>query len=99
MSRPRYYWYGNVKKMIMKHDILENDRSLQASILRFAIEEAMDETAKLPHGEERIQAIDDILFKNEKSYESVAREFHYEQRTIQGWITSFVNLVGKKAGY
>ena len=99
MSRPRYYWYSNVKNMIMKNDILENDRSLQASILRYAIEEALDDTEKLPHGEERIKAINDVLFKKTKTYESVAREFHYEQRTIQGWITSFVKLVGKKAGY
>ncbi len=83
----------------MRFDLLPQDKSLQSKIFRFAIDEAFEETEKYNNGQERIRAINDVLIKKTKTYEGVAQDMHYDQRTIQGWITSFVNLVGKKAGY
>ena len=99
MGKPKYYWYGSVKKMIMHSSNVKKDESLQAYIFKKAIEEATRETLKLPNGKKRMQAVNEILIKQTKTYDGVASELNYEQRTIQSWITSFVNLVGKKAGY
>lgn len=99
MSRPKHYWYGSIRKMIMSSDLIKNERTLQATIFARAFEDAIEETRKLPNGELRLKAVDEILIKKTKTYEGVALEVSYERKTIQNWVTSFVNLVGKKAGY
>ena len=99
MSRPRNYWYGIVCKMIKSSNQLENEHTLQSSIFKHAIEDAMAETKKLPNGELRIKAVQDILIEQTKTYEGVAMEVHYDWRTVQNWVNSFVKLVGRKAGY
>lgn len=99
MSRPRYYWYGSIRKMIMSLDLVKKERTLQATIFTRALEDAIEETKKLPNGDLRLKAVEEILIKKTKTYEGVALEVNYESRTVQNWVTSFVNLVGKKAGY
>lgn len=99
MSRPRHYWYGSIKKMIMLSDTVKGERTLQATIFMHALEDALEETAKLPNGELRLKAVDEILIKKTKTYDGVALEVNYERKTVQNWITSFINLVGKKAGF
>lgn len=99
MSKPRHYWYGSVRKMIMCSKEVQNERTLQATIFSHALEDAFEETRKLPNGDLRIKAVEEILIKKTKTYEGVAFELYYDKRTIQSWVNSFVNLVGKKAGY
>lgn len=99
MSRPRYYWYGSVKKMISRYTILAQESSLQSAIFQKAIDISLEETKKLPNGEERVKAIEIILIKQTKTAEGVALEMNYSWRTIQNWITSFVNMVGRNAGF
>lgn len=99
MSKPRHYWYGNIRRMIMNVPEVLSERTLQATIFQRAYEDAIEETKKLPNGELRIKAVNDVLIKRTKTMEGVALEIHYDYRTVQNWINSFVNLVGKKAGY
>jgi len=99
MSSPKYYWYGAVKKMVNLSTQITKDKSVQATIFSHAIEDAKAETYNLPNGEQRIEAVERILIKQIDTYDSYGRQIGYEARTIQGWCTSFVNLVGKKAGY
>lgn len=99
MSRPKYYWYGIVKKMIMNQDAINKNRTLQARLLEQAIEDANDITSRLPNGEARLKAVDAVLIRHTKTYEGVAQDLHYDWRTIQNWVTDYVKLVGKKAGY
>lgn len=99
MSRPRYWWYGVVRKSITHARELETDTNVQAIIISNAIKDAKEETKKLPNGDLRIRAVEEILINKTKTYEGVALEVHYDWRTVQNWVNSFVNLVGKKAGY
>lgn len=99
MGRPRYYWYGIVRQMIMASKKLESEKSVQSAIFSNAMRDAKNETLKLPNGELRVKAVDDVLINKTKTIEGVSQEVHYEHRTVQGWINSYVNLVGKKAGY
>lgn len=98
MSRPTHYWYSIVKKMIMSKE-LQDDTSKQAMLIKRAMQDARRETRKLPNGELRLQAVDDILIRQIKTYEGVGLDIHYDARTVQLWINSYVNLVGRKAGY
>lgn len=98
MSQPREYYYTAIKKWIMMSDKLPSDR-LQMQTFQRALHDAIDETSKMSNGELRMIAIDEILFAKTKTYEGVAQELHYDWRTIQNWITAFINLVGQKAGF
>lgn len=99
MSRPKYYWYGIAKKMVTKYPDLNDDKSMQAGIFQKAIKCALDETRELPNGELRIKAIEDIYFRKIKTCEGVALEINYSPSTVHRWMNTFVNTVGKKAGY
>lgn len=77
----------------------ENDTSMQSGIFLNAIKKSLEETKKLPNGEERLKAIDVVLIKKTKTAEGAALDMHYSWRTVQNWITSFVNLVGRNAGF
>lgn len=98
MSRPNEYYYNDIKKWIMGMSDLPVDR-VQVAVLKTAFNEARKETEKLPNGELRIRAIDEVLVNKTRTYEGVAQEIHYDWRTVQNWVTSFVNLVGRKAGF
>lgn len=99
MSKPKYYWNGMVKKMIMRYPRLNDEKTSQAGIFIKSIEKSLEETRKLPNGELRVQAIEDIYFTKIKTLQGVALDFNYSERTVQNWLNSFVNLVGKNAGF
>lgn len=98
MSRPRYYWYNIVKGLIKKSKSIK-EISLQSTILNTAMIQAEKETLKLPNGELRMKAVRSLLIDQNSTIERVCDEVNYQERTVQGWISSYVNLVGKKAGY
>ncbi len=98
MSQHKYYWYGIVKKMIIDCR-WQNPTSFQEWQIRNAIESALQETKKLNNSEMRLKAIELILFKGDETNNAFAIKNHYEWHTTQKWITSFVKMVGKKAGY
>lgn len=99
MSRPKHFWYGNIRHLIMNIERFASENSMQSAIFLNAMREADEETKKLPNGELRLKAVNDVLIAKTKTMEGVAQDVHYETRTVQGWINSYVNLVGKKAGY
>ncbi len=78
---------------------MDKETSLQSAIYKNAIERSLEETKKLPAADERIKAIEMVLIRKEKTSEGAAIELNYSWRTVQNWITSFVNLVGRNAGF
>lgn len=98
MSRPKEYYYYDVKKWIKMKDKLPDSR-LQVALFKQAYKDAIEETEEMSNGALRIKAINEILIKKTRTYEGVAQEIHYDWRTVQNWVTAFVNLVGKKAGF
>ncbi len=97
MSRPRNRWYGEIKRRILSGD-WEHPESFQDYLLMKAIYEAKQETIKLPNGSERMKVITLVLMEG-KTYIQAERETFNSERNVQRWVTSFVNLVGKRAGY
>lgn len=98
MSRPKYYWNGIVKSMIKQYPYT-NSTATQELVYKAAIDKAIEETRKLPNGEERLQAIQRVYFDKVLTLNGAAMELHYSCRTIQTWLNSFVTLVGRKVGY
>lgn len=99
MGKTKYYWYGNVKKMVFRYPAIKNENSLQAGIFTVAIEKTLKETEKMQNGSERIKAIKLIYFDKTKTIDGVALELNYSRRTVQSWMMSFINSVGRNAGY
>ena len=99
MSRPKYYWNGMVQKMIKRYPKLKDEKTPQAGIYIKSIEKALDETSKLPNGELRVQAIETIYFDKTKTVDGIALDLNYSPIQIRRWLNSFVNLVGKNAGF
>ena len=99
MSKPRYYWYGIVKKMIMRYPQMKNDAADMELQYIKAIEETLEETKELDQAELRLKAIELILFKKTMTTEGVAQKIFYERRTIDRWLSKFINDVGRKVGY
>lgn len=98
MSRPRYYWYSIVRKQIVNGG-WQNPTTFQEWQIKNAIESAMQETKKLPMGEMRIKAIEAVLITKKETECGFGFNNYYSEIQIRRWINSFVNLVGKKAGY
>lgn len=99
MSRPKYYWYGIVKKMVMKYPQLKVEKSLQASIYVVAIEKALEETKETENAKEKLEIIQKVLFDKRKTTAGAALDINYSERTAQRWINSFINLCGKNVGF
>lgn len=100
MGKPRFYWYGVVKTMIMQYPRMSiNPTSEIEKKFCQAVEKAIADTLKMPDGELRVKAIKEIYFIKTKTAEGVAQEFFYNKRTIQGWTSNFVYKVGKNAGF
>lgn len=99
MGKSQYYWYGIARKMIECNELYKNNCSIQAILFNRAIDEALEATVKKPNGEDRLYAINEILFKKRLTYESASMTMYYSEKTIRNWITDFIKLVGKNAGF
>lgn len=98
MSRPKNYYYGYVKKLLMMYDDLPHD-SMQMSIFRDAVNRTVKQVRELPNGDERIEAVVEVLMKKRKTYEGYAMQIHVCEQVVKRWVSSFINQVGKNAGY
>lgn len=99
MSKPRNWWYGEVKKWVMRYPKLKDEKSDMAKKFVKAIESTLEETKKLEASEYRLKAIDMVFFRNTHTIDGVAEKIHYSPSQIQRWLNKFINEVGRKAGY
>lgn len=99
MSRPKFYWFGIVKREIMTPATQKNPHSKQTKLYNKAIQDACGQTLQMDRGADRIKAVELILIKQTHTYAGASMELHYSERLIQRWISDFIYLVGKKVGY
>jgi hypothetical protein len=101
MSRSRYknYWYGIVKKMVQRYPDLKNEMTMQSAIMSNAIENAIADTKLLPDGERRVKAVEIVYVKGSENIDGAAIKLYASRRTVERWLSSFINLVGKYGGY
>ena len=101
MGKARYknYWYGLSQTMIRRYPGIKSERGIQSAIFTQAIEQALEDTARLNDGDSRIQVIKLIYFDKTDTIDGAALKVHASRRTVQRWSSAFVNMVGKYAGF
>lgn len=99
MSRPRYWWYGNVKREVQHYnESLQKKQPAYVAQVK-AVDKALADTATMQDGEKRIYAVREVLIERRKSIISVAMEYNYHENVIRLWISDFIRLVGAYRGY
>lgn len=99
MSHPRHWWYTDVKRAVMHSPSFQHKTQPEYQRYREAIDKALEDVSKMNNAEERMFAIEEILFKKTLTIDGVALRLNYSWRVVQNWITEFVNLVGKYKGF
>jgi hypothetical protein len=99
MGKAKNDWYEPVKKLIRisKHHPMGS--SIQFDAIHTAMEEVNTEIFNEPQGNLKFYAINSYLVNETKTYDGVALELHYSASVIQGWVSDYINRVGKKAGF
>lgn len=99
LSRPRYYWYSNVKRMVNSYKKITNDNSYMAKRYDKAINKALEEVGALDNGEDRIKAIYMVYINQTHTPAGAASKLNYSERTIFRWLNNFIHSVGKNVGF
>lgn len=99
MSRPKYWWYGNVVKAVRHYPAIKEDTSKQSKKYCKAIEESLEEIRMLDTGEEQIEVIDLVYFRKTMTREGAAMKVGYSDRQVQRWLNRFIYSVGHKVGF
>ena len=101
MGRARYknYWYVVAQTMVRRYPGIKQEKGIQAAIFAKAIEQALEDTAKLVDGEIRLRAIQLIYFDKTDTIDGASLKVHASRRTVQRWCSAFINSVGRYAGF
>lgn len=99
MARYTTYWRWIPIRMIQSYRIIKNERTMQAIVFTEAIKRAIAETELLPDGKLRIRAVEMIYMKRTHTTDGAAYKLNASRRTVQRWLTDFVDLVALYAGY
>lgn len=84
--------------MIMRYSELSDEIPLESKF-KEAIEITLEELSGKADANDRMKAINMILFNKTHTTSGAALKLHYSERSVQYWINEFVNEVGKKAGF
>lgn len=96
---PRHWWYTDVKRAIMHLSKYRDKTEPEYVRYKEAISLALKDVEQTRNAAERLQAIDEILFKQTKTIDGVAMDMNYSRRIVQYWINDFINSVGEHKGY
>lgn len=96
---PHHWWYTDVKRAIMHLPKYKDKTEPEYVRYKEAISEALKDVENNKNAAERLQAIDEILFKQTKTIDGVAMDMNYSRNTVQYWINDFINSVGFYKGY
>lgn len=97
MSRPKYAYYGEVKKRIRGYTRNRPIKTIMQGIYDTAIARALDETERLPDGKDRLNVIWYVLM-NGGSIDGATYRCNCSYSTACRWISQFVNTVALYSG-
>lgn len=97
MSRPKYEYYGEVKKRIRGYTKDRPIVTIMQGIYDTAIARALEETARMQDGAERVKVVEYVLIKG-GSYIEASLRYHYSESTVARWTSQFVNRVALYSG-
>lgn len=98
MSKPRHYWHNFVQQTIQKYPD-DLDESIQSEIARGAIKQALQDTARMRDGKDRLKLINLVLFEKSHTVDGAAFTIGVSERTAKRWKRAFINAVAKRMGF
>lgn len=100
MSNPKHDWYGHAVKQVKKYpDKLIAENTAQSALWMYAINKAKKQTEGMDNGMDRMKAVQLVYFEDRYTIAGAADKLGYAEMTIRRWLSAFVNLAGKYAGY
>lgn len=99
MSRPKNWWYPIALRVTKNYNKLFEKSSPAISIWLYALNKAIKDTEDSDNGKDKMKAITLVYFSKEYTIAGIAQELGYSEVTVKRWLSAFVNLVGKYAGY
>lgn len=100
MAKYTTYWRLIPARMIREYDNIKLTDTEQAIRFTQAINRAMDETKKkYDYGSQRVGVVKMVYIKKTHTVGGAARVVHESERTVQRWLSDFVDLVAKYSGF
>lgn len=94
MSKPRYTWWGYAKSMIRRYPARKGKELSGIAMREYeAVKRAVEETAQMPDGQERLRVIDLVLWKQTHQIAGAAMVIPCSERTAAQWHGDFIRLV------
>ena len=99
LSKTRYRWWGYVKNIIRNYPALEgkcchgNDQNE-----RMAVQRAIEQTAQMENGLERMKVIDLVFFSRTHTLEGAAMMVPCSYDTAQKYHAQFIKAVARNMG-
>lgn len=92
MSRPRYWWFPVIQKILRRYPKqLEVDNTPQGTLEMKMIKEAIQETSiKYENSEERLAFIEMLYFSKTHTLEGAAYALYVHPQTAKKWNHDFI---------
>lgn len=92
MSKPRYAWWGYIRKILWRYPegLTSGERE--------AIEYAIEQTRRMQDGAERMALIEMVFFRKTHTLGGAALALHCEYETAKRRQQQFIRMVGQKRG-
>ena len=95
----RWDWWGHVKGMIRRYPDRKGRDLHGVALAEYeAVQAAIDETAQMDEGAQRIALVGMIFWGNQYKLTGAALRIPCSERTALRWHSDFIKLVAKKRG-
>lgn len=100
MSRPRYWWYYNVKQITTRslRGQISSD-TMAGSFVNTCVKAVYERTREREDGDRRCRAVDMAMVKGRYRISGVAMRLHVSERVVVQYISDFVYDVAKEMGF
>lgn len=102
MSKPRYRWWNYIKSCLRSYPAMSrNADALRGQDLKEyrAVRQAIEETERLPDGQERLSLVRPVLMERSLTLEGAAMKCHVSVATAKRWHQSFIRLTARHMGF
>lgn len=93
-------WYGYIYRCLKKYPkALAAEGTKQSELALKSITEALEETAQLQYGSDRIKFIRAVYIVRSQTIDAAAEKSFTSRRTAQRWANEFIYLCAIKMGF
>lgn len=100
MSKPRYWWYYNIKQIAARSLMGQiSSESTAGRFINSCVQSAYEQTRKRKDGQLRCKAVEMLMTKKRYSISGVAMQLHVAERVVVRYISEFVYDVAEEMGF